>query len=92
MVALSMVSLLLAAAMASPTATQVRVDQLVHRCRAERVVRLVAQGHAEVVMNVQHPERPPSSDENRKFECVLQGMQGMKDLRFGFLGNEEAGR
>jgi hypothetical protein len=69
-------------------ATQNRLDKLVHVCAAEAVVRLIAQSSTNVIIDMKRVDRAPSSDENRRFKCVLKGMRRMTDLQFGFIGNE----
>lgn len=75
-----------------PTAdTQGRLDRLVNGCSATKVVRLTAESPREVLMIPLNAERAPTDDENTQFTCVLQGMQSMPDLKFGFLGNAAVG-
>lgn len=75
-----------------PTAdTQGRLDRLVNGCSATKVVRLTAENPAEVLMAPLNAGRAPTDDENTQFICVLQGMQSMPDLKFGFLGNAAVG-
>lgn len=86
-----MLFLLLASTTADVSATQVRLDELVHRCDAQKVVRLVAKSRTEVVIDMMIVRRAPSQRENQRFSCVLGGMQRMPDLQFGFIGNEALG-
>jgi hypothetical protein len=71
--------------------TQGRLDRLVNGCSATKVVRLTAESPREVLMTPLNAERAPTDDENTQFTCVLQGMQSMPDLKFGFLGNAAVG-
>ncbi len=71
--------------------TQSRLDQLVNGCSATKVVRLTAENPTEVLMASLNAERAPTDDKNTQFTCVLQGMQSMPDLKFGFLGNAAVG-
>jgi len=55
-------------------------------------MRLTAQSGRQVIITMAQPERAPTASENRQVGCVLAGTQRMKDLQFGFLGNERDGR
>jgi len=71
------------------TLIQQRVDELVRRCNASKVIRLVAQDESRVLVTL--PSLPANVTDAgvRQFTCVLEGMKAMPDLSFGFLGNEE---
>jgi len=89
------IALALAAAATGPAdaaATQIRLDALLHKCSAEGIMRLTAQSGRQVIITMAQPERAPTASENRQVGCVLAGTQRMKDLQFGFLGNERDGR
>lgn len=79
--------LALTAAPADPAVTQGQLHRLIHRCAAERIVRLTAQSRTEVIIQMLHVERAPTASENRRFECVLTGMKEMAGIQFRFLGN-----
>jgi hypothetical protein len=55
-------------------------------------MRLTAQSGRQVIIEMAQSERAPTVLENREVGCVLAGAQRMKDLQFGFLGNERVGR
>jgi hypothetical protein len=79
--------LALAASPDDVSITQARLDQLLHSCAAEKVVRLTALSPNEVAIEILNLERAPASSENRQLTCVLRGTKKMADLRFGFFGN-----
>lgn len=79
---------LLLSASVETRSTQQRVDKVVQRCHATKVVQLLAQSHREVVISMQVTDRAPTSDEDAKFSCVLAAMRKMDGLTFGFIGNE----
>lgn len=74
----------------SAAVVQTRVDELVMRCDASKVVQLVAQDESRVAMTLLLPAGDVTAAQNQQFTCVLEGMKAMPDLSFGFLGNEEA--
>lgn len=82
------VPLFLAAGADDVTATQRRVDELVVRCHAQDVIRLVAEDAQQVTMQPLVPPGEASAEQDRRFSCVLTGMKTMTDLSFGFFGNE----
>lgn len=82
------IALLLAATPGGLTATQARLDQMVHRCGAEKVARLIARPGGEVVIDLPHNDRAPTTAENRQLTCLLDAMGKAPDLKFGFIGNE----
>ena len=72
----------------SSPSTQHRVDRLVEKCAAGKVVRLSAETSNQVAMTVLIVGRAPTRAEDGRFTCVLNGLRTMKDLQFGFVGNE----
>jgi hypothetical protein len=89
MIALMLVALSLGGADVTAV-SQHRVDRLIKRCAANKVVKLLARNGNEVSMHPLIIARAPTAAESRKFECVLLGMKEMTDLHFGFIGNEAA--
>jgi hypothetical protein len=80
--------LILAAATSDIVATQQRVDELVARCDAQRVLRLVAESAGRVTMEPLSQSGEVSAEDDRRFYCVLSGIKTMADLEFGFEGND----
>lgn len=69
---------------------QQRVDGLVKRCDAAKVIQLVAEKDNRVTMTLLLPlDSRISATQNQQLACVLDGIKAMPDLSFGFLGNEE---
>ena len=81
--------LLLVAAASDVAATQQRVDELVARCDAQGVIRLVAESARQVAMQPLLQPGETSAEQEKRFDCVLTGVKSMPDLNFGFVGNEE---
>lgn len=71
-------------------AAQQRVDGLVKRCDAAKVIQLVAEQDNRVTMSLLLPTgHRISATQTQQLACVLDGIKAMPDLSFGFLGNEE---
>jgi hypothetical protein len=83
-----LIGIFLLAAALSVEATQARLDELVVRCKAERVVAFKAHSKGEVIIDMKNAGEAPSPMDQQAFDCVLSGMKKMNDLKFGFLGNE----
>lgn len=82
------ISALLAQQVDGRAATQLRLDELVQRCRAEKVVRLQAITDTKVSIQAGGWGRDLTRSEDKKITCVLLGTNGMRDLRFGFIARE----
>lgn len=78
--------LILATATEDMPATQTRLDQLIHGCQAEKVVRLTARNSRDVIADLLDANLA-DPNERAKGECVLNGMRAMTDLQFEIIGN-----
>jgi hypothetical protein len=78
----------LLAASLSVEATQMRLDELVARCKAESVVAFQARSKGDVIIDMKRAGEESSPADQKAFDCVLSGMKKMNDLKFGFIGNE----